>query len=104
MELCPEGNTNPAPVTMLAGKMLGAYSVTPAEPVSKINGMLTGTVPTVVAITTRRGTELADWLGYRFMTTGCSITPLTTLEPEEEPPPQLLRPAAMRPAAERIKA
>jgi hypothetical protein len=38
--------------------MLSAYNVTPADPVSKPKGILTGTVPTEVTITVSK----AGWL------------------------------------------
>jgi hypothetical protein len=71
--------------------------------VSKISGMLTGTEPTEVAITTRRGGAIADWLGYRLMTMGVSIAPLTglTAGAESDEPPQLPRIAAPTAAAKK---
>jgi hypothetical protein len=60
IDVCPVGKMNPEVVTMLAGKMLSAYSVTPAEPVSKASGILTGAVPTEVTITVSRGAAFDD--------------------------------------------
>ena len=57
---CPAGKMNPEVVTMLAGKMLCAYSVRPAEPVSNPRGMLTVFVPTEVIITVNRASLLDD--------------------------------------------
>jgi hypothetical protein len=70
---------------MLEGKMLSAYSVTPAEPVSKPKGMLTGTEPTEVTITSYKGALLDDWLGYKFRTAGCSTMSFAGLPVGAEP-------------------
>jgi hypothetical protein len=45
---------------MLDGKMLSAYNVTPADPVSKPKGILTGAVPTAVTITVSKAAWLED--------------------------------------------
>jgi hypothetical protein len=60
---------------MLDGKMLSAYNVTPADPVSKPSGILTGTVPTEVTITVSKADWLDDWFGYRFTVVGCVTAP-----------------------------
>jgi len=56
---------------MLAGRMLGAYRVTPAEPVSNIKGRLTEAEPTCGTRTNSRFPEEA--LGYRLMEAGDCI-------------------------------
>src|ERR1700730_14199841 len=59
--------TNPALLTSVDGKMSSAYKVTPAEPVSKASGILTGCDPTAVTMMKSRGPVLKDWTGYRSM-------------------------------------
>jgi hypothetical protein len=80
---------NPLELTMLAGKMAGAYKVTPAEPVSNPSGMLTRTEPTAVIITVSRGAFSEDSFGYRLIAVGCPMVPVTgTVEEEGEADPE----------------
>jgi hypothetical protein len=90
---------------MLAGKIFGAYSVTPAEPVSNTAGISTNADPTEVSITVIRGTLVEDWLGYKLRANGLSTVVTgeftTGLESGEPPPPP---PQALRSEAHRMSA
>ena len=55
---------------MLAGNISGAYRVTPADPVSKISGMLTAAEPTAVTNTPSREGTVDVLFGYKLSVTG----------------------------------
>lgn len=60
---------------MLEGKISGAYSVMPEEPVSNASGMLTGFDPTAVTMTNNRLPSAADVTGYKFIVVGLRMLP-----------------------------